>query len=103
MSQVEHHWSEVSQIEIELRRRMIALGLDWHDEAVMAQLSSECKAFGPDNAQAAYASHEQRLITKAELFGLVMVLIRTMQNAVLEEREVHGGEVWEAFGKHFHL
>ena len=102
MSQNENHWDEVSQIETELKRRMIALGLDWHSEAVMMQLASECKVFGPGNAQAAYASHDQRLITKAELFGLVSVMLRTMESAAREGRDVHGGEVWKAIGRHFY-
>jgi hypothetical protein len=102
MSQMENHWDEVSQIETELMRHMIALGLDWHDEAAMLQLASECKVFGPANAQAAYASKEQRLITKAELFGLVSVMMHTMENAAREDRDVHGGEVWKALGKYFY-
>ena len=102
MSQNENHWSEVYQIEIELMRHMVALGLDWHDEAAMTQLASECKAFGPADAQAAYASNVQRLITKAELFGLVSVMLQTMESAARERRDVHGGEVWKAFGKHLY-
>jgi hypothetical protein len=102
MSQIENHWDEVSQIEIQIMRYMMALGIDWHDEAAMTQLASECKNFGPVNAQAAYASNEQKLITKAELFGLVSVMMQTMENAARENRDVHGGEVWKAFGKHLY-
>lgn len=102
MSQNENHWDEVYQIEIELMRHMMALGLDWHDEAAMTQLASECKVFGPANAQAAYASSEQKQITKAEFFGLVSVMIRTMESAARDGRDVHGGEVWKAFGKHLY-
>ena len=103
MSQIENHWVEVFQIETEMMRHMIALGLDWHDEAAMTQLANECKVFGPPNAQAAYAAHDQKLITKAELCGLVSVMLRTMENAALEERDVHGGEVWKALGKHLYI
>jgi hypothetical protein len=102
MSQTENQWEEVSQIETELKRHMVALGIDWHDEAAMIQLAAECKVFGPANAQAAYASHDQRRITKAELFGLVSVMLRTMESAALARRDVHGGEVWKALGKHFY-
>ena len=102
MSQNENHWKEVSLIETELMRHMIALGLDWHDEAAMTLLAHECKAFGPDNAQAAYASKDQRLITKAQLFGLVSTMMQTMENAALERRDVHGKEVWKAFAKHLY-
>lgn len=102
MSQIEDHGAEVSHIETELIRKMAALGLDWHDEAAMKQLASECKVFGPADAQAAYASHDRERITKAELFALASLMIRTMESAALEGREVHGGEVWKAFGKHLY-
>ncbi len=102
MSQIQNHWDEVTQIETELMRHMIALGLDWHDEAAMSLLADECKIFGPGNAQAAYASKDPRLITKAEFFGLVSTMIKMMENAALEDRDVHGGEVWKAFGKHLY-
>lgn len=102
MSQIENHWDEVSKIETQLMRYLMALGLDWHDEAAMLQLASECKIFGPVQAQAAYATNEQRLITKAEFFGLASVMMQAMENAARENRDVHGGEVWKAFGKHLY-
>ena len=83
-------------------RKMIALGLDWHDATLMKQLASECKTFRPSDAQAAYASHDRERITKAELFALASLMLSTMEGAALEGREVHGGEVWKAFGKHLY-
>ena len=102
MSQTENHWDEVAQIETELMRHMIALGIDWNDEIAMSQLASECKVFGPANAQAAYVSKDQHLITKAELFGLVSIMMQTMESAARDQRDVHGGAVWKALGKHFY-
>lgn len=102
MSQAENHWTEVSQIETELMRHMIAMGLDWHNEAAMIALANECKTFGPDNVKAAYASKDRTRITKAEFFGLASMMLKTMENAANEGRDVHGGEVWKAFGKHLY-
>lgn len=102
MSQIENHWSEVSHIETELMRKLVALGLDWHNEAAMAQLASECKAFGPADAQAAYTSHDRERITRAEFFALASLMMATMEDAAQEGRDVHGGEVWKAFGKHLY-
>jgi hypothetical protein len=102
MSELENHWNEVSRIETELLRKMTVLGLDWHDDAAMAQLASECKAFHPADANAAYASHDYQKIAKAELFGLASLMLRAMENAALEGRDVHGGEVWKSFGKHLY-
>jgi hypothetical protein len=103
MSQTENHWHEVAQIEIELLRHMLALGLNWQDDAAMTLLATECKSFGPANAKAAYSSKDQNLITKAQLFGLVSTMIQTMESAALEERDVHGGEVWKALAKHLYI
>jgi hypothetical protein len=102
MSQIENHWDEVSQIETEFRRHLMALGLDWHDEAAMKQLATECKSFGPAQVKAAYASHDREQKTRAELFGLVSIMLRTMENAAGENRDVHGGEAWKAFAKYLY-
>ncbi len=102
MSQIEDHKTEVSRIEIELMRKMTALGLNWHDEATMMLLAAECKVFGPADADATYASHDRERITKAEIFALVSVMFRTMESAAVEGRDVHGGEVWKALGKHLY-
>ena len=103
MSQIENHWDEVAQIEIALMRKMIALGLDWHDTSAMTRLAAECKTFGPADAKAAYASNDQTRISKAELFTLASLMMETMENASLEGRDVHAGEVWKAFGKHLYV
>ena len=102
MSQIENHWNEISRIETEMLRKMVALGLDWHDDAAMAQLASECRRFGPADANAAYASHDQARMAKAELFALASLMLRAMENAAQEGRDVHAGEVWKAFGKHLY-
>ncbi len=102
MSQIENHWGEVTQIENEMKRHLMALGIDWHDDAAMKKLATECKAFGPTQANAAYASHDREAKAKAELFALASLMLRTMENAAGENRDVHAGEVWKAFGKHLY-
>ena len=102
MSEIENHRDEVSNIETELKRHMIALGLDWHDEVTMMHLAAECKTFKSANAQAAYTSNDRTQKTKAELFALASIMLRTMASASDANREVHAGEVWKAFGKHLY-
>lgn len=102
MSQIEHHSNEIAQIELELKRKMIALNLDWHDTQAMAQLAAECKVFGPEQARVAFASGDHAKKARAELFSLASLMMQTMENATLEGREVHGGEVWKAFGRHLY-
>jgi hypothetical protein len=102
MSQIENHYDEVSSIETEMKRHMIALGVDWHNEVVMIQLAAECKSFGPAHASAAFASHDRTQKAKAELFALASLMLKTMASAASDNRDVHGGEVWKAFGKHLY-
>ncbi|MBI5437604.1 MAG: hypothetical protein HY936_01385 [Nitrosomonadales bacterium] len=102
MSQIEDHRTEASLIEKELMRKMLALGLDWHDGATMMKLAAECKTFGSEQAQAAFASNDAQAKTKAEIFVLASLMMKTMGSAANESREVHGGEVWKAFGKHLY-
>ncbi len=102
MSQIENHYDEVSRIETELKRHMIAIGLDWNNEVAMKQLAAECKSFKPANAQAAYHSHDQKQKTKAEIFALASLMLRTMASAAADNRDVHAGEAWKAFGKHLY-
>ena len=83
-------------------RKMLALGLDWHDDVAMKKLASECKAFGPQQAQVAFASNDMAMKTKAEIFVLASLMMKTMGSAANEGRDVHGGEVWKAFGKHLY-
>jgi hypothetical protein len=102
MSQIENHWDEVTQIELEMKRHMIALGIDWHNDLEMKKLSDECKSFGPTQVKAAYASQDRTQKTRAELFALASLMLRTMENAAGDDRDVHAGEVWKAFGKHLY-
>jgi hypothetical protein len=102
MSQIQNHWDEAAHIEAELLRYMMVLGLDWHDEAAMMQLAAECKRFSPEQAQAAYAAHDQTLISKAKLFALASTMMRTMEIGAHDNRDVHGGAAWKAFGKYLY-
>ena len=77
-------------------------GTELFRKMVQAQLASECRRFGPADANAAYASHDQARMAKAELFALASLMLRAMENAAQEGRDVHAGEVWKAFGKHLY-
>ena len=102
MSQIENQWEQIKHIETGIMRHMLALGLDWNDEVAMARLARECKTFSAAHAQAVYASGDRTRKTRAELFAMVSIMIKTMEEAANENRDVHGGEVWKAFAKHLY-
>jgi len=102
MSQIENQWEQIKHIETGIMRHMLALGLDWNDEVAMARLARECKTFSAADAQAVYASGDRTRKTRAELFAMVSIMIKTMEEAANENRDVHGGDVWKAFAKHLY-
>ena len=103
MSQIQNQWDEIVHIESEMARYLLALGVDWHDTAAMTQLASEFKVFDPARAQAAYASRDAARINKAKLFALAAMMMRTMESAARDDRDVHGGDIWKAFAKHLYV
>lgn len=48
MSGFENFTKQAKQIELEIERKGIALGIDWNDPAVVARLAREALAYGPD-------------------------------------------------------
>jgi hypothetical protein len=103
MSQIEHHWVEAARIETELMRKLIMLGLDWRDESAMTLLAMECNTFGPEEAKAAHASQGPGRIWKAEIFASASLMLQIMGDAAPQERDVYGGEIWKAFGRHLYV
>ena len=102
MSQIQNQWDEVTRIETELKQKLVAMNIDWNDDGAMTQLAAECKTFGSTDLQAAYQSHDRMHIVKAEFFALVSLMLTTMENAAGDDRDVHAGSVWKAFGRHLY-
>lgn len=103
MSEIENHWAEVFNIESEMKIKLMALRMDWHDAAAMRLLAGECRSFGPEQAAAAYASHDRERKLKVEFFALVSIMMRTMESAANDGREVHAGDAWKAFSKYLYV
>ncbi|WP_412480620.1 hypothetical protein [Azonexus sp. IMCC34839] len=100
MAGIEHYAQDVAEIETELVRKGIALGLDWSDETeVRALAHAAINNHERDVEQAAASPGDYQLMAKVELYGLAAVMLKTMQKSADVGILSHGGPVWKAFAK----
>ncbi len=100
MSGFENYAKEVKDIELEIERKGVVLGIDWDDAAQLRELAreavtrsaAEAKDFisGPDDYQA---------IARLEFFGLAQLMLQTMHESAIDDIESHGGKIWKTFAR----
>jgi hypothetical protein len=93
----EHYSEEARNIEREIIRLGIALGIDWDDEVAVRTLAREALAWRADNLNHIPDALERR--TRFELFGLAQLMLNVMTQSADDGMETHGGPVWKAFGR----
>lgn len=96
MSVFENYGREASQLELEIERKGIALGIDWDDALAVAALAREALDYKPDAAPDDYRDPRQRV--RIELYGLAELMLKVMAESAQEQVLTHGGAVWKAFG-----
>ena len=92
----ENYGREVSQLELEIQRKGIALGIDWNDALTVNALAREALDFKPGERPVDFDDPAQR--ARYELFGLADLMLRVMAESAHENIHSHGGPVWKAFG-----
>ncbi len=100
MAGIEHYGQDVEEIETELVRKGIAIGLDWSDETAVRALAREAISnHDRDIQKAASSPVDYQLMAKVDLYGLAAIMLRTMQKSADVGILSHGGPVWKAFAK----
>ncbi|MGE5470134.1 MAG: hypothetical protein ACM3X0_04990 [Bacteroidota bacterium] len=100
MSGFENYARNASEIEQEIERKGIVLGIDWHDEFQVRSLAREAlDHVGANLKLDAGSPVDHRLLAKLELFGLAAIMLRTMEESAEQGFESHGGEAWKAFAR----
>ena len=92
----ENYAQEARDVEREIARLGIALGIDWDDVVAVRLLAREalaCRASG----DAAALERCDRI--KVDLFGLAQLMLKIMQESAQERMHTHGGAVWKAFAR----
>lgn len=97
MSIFENYGYEASQIEREIVRKGIALGIDWNDPVTVAVLAREALDYKPGTQPFQHGDQQRR--TRQELFGLAQLMLQVMTESAHEQMLTHGGPVWKIFGR----
>lgn len=100
MSGFENYAGNTKDIELQIERKGVALGIDWNNEAQVRNLARE--ALDPatrDIHVSTSAPVDYQLMAKLELFGLAAIMLRTMEESANSGVECHGGVAWKAFAK----
>ena len=93
MSGFENHEQQAREIEREIIRNGIALGIDWDDPVEVRLLAQEALACSPSKLDCNPDDLQQR--TRYELFGLIHLMLQVMTESAGEGVETHGGSVWK--------
>jgi hypothetical protein len=100
MSGFDHYAKDTAEIEAEIVRKGIVLGIDWSDKAAVRTLAREAFEHLADDVKIASATPvDHRLMAKVDLFGLAGIMLKTMTKSAGQGIESHGGPAWKAFAE----
>ena len=100
MAGFENYVEEAKEIELEIERKGIVLGIDWTDDFQVRALAKEALDQSAAEIKLAASSPiDHKLMAKVDLFGLAAIMLKTMEECAGVGFECHGGPAWKAFGK----
>jgi hypothetical protein len=100
MAGYENYTEVVREIELEIERKGIVLGIDWTDDVRVRALAQEALDQSAVEVKLAASSPiDHKLMAKVDLFGLAAIMLKTMEECAGVGFECHGGPAWKAFGK----
>lgn len=99
MPSFENYAREAQEIEREIVRRGLVLGIDWEDEAQVSLLAREALACRDPEENPDCRPTDPQKLAKIELFGLAQLMLTVMRQSADENIGTHGGPVWKAFAR----
>ena len=100
MAGFENYGEEVREIEQEIERKGIVLGIDWNDQVQVRALAREALDHATDEMHVPAAGPvDYKLMAKLDLFGLAAIMLKTMEESATVGVESHGGTAWKAFAR----
>ena len=95
-----HTSQGAADIETQIVRHGIALGINWDDEAEVQALAGEALHLSREAFMHFSQHHEDcKLRAKMELFGLAALMMQIMKDSADEGIHTHGGVAWKSFSK----
>ena len=100
MAGFENYSQEIREIEQEIERKGIALGINWDDDAKVRSLAREALDHATGEIKISASDPvDPKLMAKLDLFGLTGIMLRTMEESATVGIESHGGAAWKSFAR----
>ena len=99
MSGFGHYARTADELEREIVKRGIAIGLDWDDKARLRELAQQALSCTPGCMMKLLRSPVRQDKLTGELFALSELMLQNMRESAEIGFETHGGPAWKAFGR----
>jgi len=92
--------SQAQQIETEIERLGVALGINWEDEVAVRRLARESLEHLQSDVKAIQQHHDDyHLRAKVTLFAMANIMLELMAKSADRGIHTHGGVAWKAFSR----
>lgn len=99
MPNFENFAAEARQLETEITRKGVILGIDWDNTNQVRALARQALACHGDTIKLDCSPFSPEGLAKVELFGLAQLMQKIMKESADEGFLIHGGKVWKTFAK----
>lgn len=99
MSGFGHYGQAAQDLEREILRHGVVLGLDWADVTALRLLAREALHCEPGCLLDLLRDKDPVQRSKGELFALADLMLETMRESARIGVHTHGGPAWKAFGR----
>lgn len=99
MPDFENYSGTAANIALQIERKLIALGIDWRDEAALKSLAKEALEYDKATTFPGLDGAGEEQLVRMELCGLIALMFHTMTEGATDGQYIHGTEVWKALGR----
>ncbi|AMO38586.1 MULTISPECIES: hypothetical protein [Thauera] len=99
MSGFGHYARTADELEREIYKRGLALGIDWDDQVRLRELARQALSSEPGNVMRLLRSPIRQDKLTGELFALSELMLNTMRQSAQIGVHTSGGRAWKAFGR----
>ncbi len=99
MSGFGHFASTAREVEREIAKHGVLLGIDWNDAAPLRVLAREALTCSSAARLALLRSADPRERSKGELFALAELMLDLMRQSAQIGIHTSGGPIWKALGR----
>jgi len=90
---------DAEDLEHEIAKHGVAIGLDWENHDAVRALAREALEGGAQHVETLVRSKDRIERARGELFALGVMMLRTMEESAEQGILTHGGPCWKAFGR----